>query len=148
MQAGNGKKAAISSIIRRICHHDSTQTFQFVNLLRQPLRLQFQLRIFNFKLLRALRRQFVQNARFLLGQLAQFVIRTFAQFLQRFMQSFGQGQTERLFSRGCGKYVRGNVHTNGLENFWCLLKRCFKGTYVSVEPFHLFRYLDEQVSKI
>lgn len=41
-------------------------------------------------------------------------------------------------------YVRGNVHTNGLENFWCLLKRCIKGTYVSVEPFHLFRYLDEQ----
>jgi len=35
-------------------------------------------------------------------------------------------------------------HTNGLENFWCLLKRCFKGTYVSVEPFHLFRYLDEE----
>jgi transposase-like protein len=43
------------------------------------------------------------------------------------------------------EYVRGNVHTNGLENFWCLLKRCFKGTYVSVEPFHLFRYLDEEV---
>jgi transposase-like protein len=42
------------------------------------------------------------------------------------------------------EYVRGNVHTNGLENFWCLLKRCFKGTYVSVEPFHLFRYLDEE----
>jgi len=42
-------------------------------------------------------------------------------------------------------YVKGNVHTNGLENFWCLLKRCFKGTYVSVEPFHLFRYLDEEV---
>lgn len=42
-------------------------------------------------------------------------------------------------------YVRGNVHTNGLENFWSLLKRCLKGTYVSVEPFHLFRYLDEEV---
>lgn len=42
-------------------------------------------------------------------------------------------------------YVRGNVHTNGLENFWSLLKRSIKGTYVSVEPFHLFRYLDEQV---
>lgn len=42
-------------------------------------------------------------------------------------------------------YVKGNVHTNGLENFWSLLKRCIKGTYVSVEPFHLFRYLDEQV---
>jgi transposase-like protein len=41
-------------------------------------------------------------------------------------------------------YVRGNVHTNGLENFWSLLKRSIKGTYVSVEPFHLFRYLDEQ----
>jgi transposase-like protein len=41
-------------------------------------------------------------------------------------------------------YVRGNVHTNGLENFWSLLKRAIKGTYVSVEPFHLFRYLDEQ----
>lgn len=42
------------------------------------------------------------------------------------------------------KYVDGTVHTNGLENFWSLLKRALKGTYVSVEPFHLFRYLDEQ----
>jgi transposase-like protein len=41
-------------------------------------------------------------------------------------------------------YVEGNVHTNGMENFWSLLKRALKGTYVSVEPFHLFRYLDEQ----
>jgi transposase-like protein len=41
-------------------------------------------------------------------------------------------------------YVRGQVHTNGCENFWSLLKRALKGTYVSVEPFHLFRYLDEQ----
>lgn len=41
-------------------------------------------------------------------------------------------------------YAKGNVHTNGLENFWCLLKRSIRGTYVSVEPFHLFRYLDEQ----
>jgi hypothetical protein len=40
--------------------------------------------------------------------------------------------------------VRGEVHTNGLENFWSLLKRGINGTYVSVEPFHLFRYLDEQ----
>ncbi len=42
------------------------------------------------------------------------------------------------------EYVRGEVHTNGLENFWSLLKRGIRGTYVSVEPFHLFRYLDEQ----
>jgi transposase-like protein len=41
-------------------------------------------------------------------------------------------------------YVDGNVHTNGCENFWSLLKRSIKGTYVSIEPFHLFRYLDEQ----
>jgi transposase-like protein len=41
-------------------------------------------------------------------------------------------------------YVEGNVHTNGLENFWSLLKRGLSGTYISVEPFHLFRYIDEQ----
>src|SRR5712692_5950354 len=41
-------------------------------------------------------------------------------------------------------YVDGAVHTNTLENFWSLLKRGLSGTYVSVEPFHLFRYLDEQ----
>src|SRR5439155_19491284 len=42
------------------------------------------------------------------------------------------------------EYVNGNVHTNTLENFWSLLKRGLHGTYVSVEPFHLFRYIDEQ----
>jgi hypothetical protein len=42
------------------------------------------------------------------------------------------------------QYVDGACHTNGLENFWSLLKRGISGTYVSVEPFHLFRYLDEQ----
>src|SRR2546430_9842843 len=41
-------------------------------------------------------------------------------------------------------YARGHVHTNGLENFWSLFKRALKGTYVNVEPFHLFRYCDEQ----
>lgn len=42
------------------------------------------------------------------------------------------------------EYVRGRVHTNGLENFWSLLKRGIKGTYVSIEPFHLESYLDEE----
>jgi transposase-like protein len=42
-------------------------------------------------------------------------------------------------------YVRGSVHTNGMENFWSILKRALKGTYISVDPVHLFRYLDEQV---
>lgn len=42
------------------------------------------------------------------------------------------------------RYVDGKIHTNGLENFWSLLKRGINGTYVSVESYHLFRYLDEQ----
>ena len=42
------------------------------------------------------------------------------------------------------EYVNGNVHTNNCENFWSLLERGIHGTYVSVEPFHLFRYVDEQ----
>jgi len=51
---------------------------------------------------------------------------------------------EHKFVDHAERYVDGHVHTNGLENFWSLLKRGLKGTYVSVEPFHLFRYLDEQ----
>jgi len=43
-------------------------------------------------------------------------------------------------------YVKTTLHTNGLENFWSLLKRTIRGTYVSVEPFHLFRYLDDKLS--
>ena len=43
------------------------------------------------------------------------------------------------------EYVRGQVHTQGIENFWSLLKRGLTGTYVAVEPFHLNRYIDEQV---
>jgi hypothetical protein len=42
-------------------------------------------------------------------------------------------------------YVSGQVHTQGIENFWSLLKRGLRGTYVAVEPFHLDRYVDEQV---
>ena len=43
------------------------------------------------------------------------------------------------------EYVRGQVHTQGIENFWSLVKRQLRGTYIAVEPFHLDRYLDEQV---
>jgi transposase-like protein len=42
-------------------------------------------------------------------------------------------------------YVRESVHVNGVENFWSLLKRTLKGTYVAVEPYHLERYVDEQI---
>src|ERR1700756_4904192 len=51
---------------------------------------------------------------------------------------------EHLIVNHLEQYVDGNVHTNGIENFWSLLKRSIGGTYVSVEPFHLFRYVDEQ----
>jgi transposase-like protein len=51
---------------------------------------------------------------------------------------------ERAVINHAEAYVRGLVHTNGIENFWSLLKRGLGGTYVSVEPFHLFRYIDEQ----
>lgn len=43
------------------------------------------------------------------------------------------------------EYVNGQIHTNGIENFWSLVKRGLHGTYISVQPFHLFRYLDERV---
>jgi transposase-like protein len=43
------------------------------------------------------------------------------------------------------EYVRGEVHTQGIDNFWSLLKRGLRGTYVAVEPFHLDRYVAEQV---
>ncbi|MFL6350242.1 MAG: IS1595 family transposase [Bryobacteraceae bacterium] len=55
-----------------------------------------------------------------------------------------QGEFVHEFVNHFSEYVRGRVHTNGLENFWSLLKRTLGGTYVSVDPIHLFRYLDEQ----
>jgi transposase-like protein len=55
-----------------------------------------------------------------------------------------QGEYEHNVIDHAECYAKGKVHTNGLENFWSLLKRGIRGTYVSVEPFHLFRYLDEQ----
>lgn len=52
--------------------------------------------------------------------------------------------THATVNHAAEEYVRGRVHTNGIENFWSLVKRTLSGTYVSVEPFHLSRYLDEQ----
>ncbi|MGA2457291.1 MAG: IS1595 family transposase [Terriglobales bacterium] len=54
------------------------------------------------------------------------------------------GEYEHQIIDHAVKYVDGRVHTNSMENFWSLLKRGLAGTYVAVEPFHLFRYLDEQ----
>jgi len=53
--------------------------------------------------------------------------------------------THEAVNHRANEYVRGNVHTQGIDNFWSLLKRAVKGTYVSVEPFHLQRYVEEQV---
>jgi transposase-like protein len=55
-----------------------------------------------------------------------------------------QHYIHEMVNHDAEEYVRGNVHCNGVENFWALLKRTIEGTYVSVEPFHLFRYVDEQ----
>src|SRR5580692_9305100 len=54
-------------------------------------------------------------------------------------------EIKREFVNHLESYVQGRVHTNGLENFWSLLKRGLKGTYVSVDPCHLQAYVDEQV---
>lgn len=56
----------------------------------------------------------------------------------------GMGEYVHQFIDHAEKYVEGKVHTNGLENFWSLFKRCVKGTHVSIEPFHLQAYLDAQ----
>jgi transposase-like protein len=64
--------------------------------------------------------------------------------LMSYMGLAHQGYEHKVIDHA-ERYVDGKIHTNGLENFWSLLKRGLKGTYVSVEPFHLFRYLDEQV---
>lgn len=61
----------------------------------------------------------------------------------RSYRTLGEDYTHKVINHA-EKYVDGIVHTNGIENFWSLLKRTLGGTYVSVEPFHLFRYLDEQ----
>jgi transposase-like protein len=61
-----------------------------------------------------------------------------------FRETFSPAEFEHKVIDHTVSYVDGNVHTNNIENFWSLLKRGLRGTYVSVEPFHLFRYLDEQ----
>ena len=58
--------------------------------------------------------------------------------------SLRDAYTHETVNHAAEEYVRGNVHTNTIENFWSLLKRTLGGTYVSVEPYHLQRYLAEQ----
>ena len=58
-------------------------------------------------------------------------------------QAFGQAFVHQFVNHQ-EKYVEGNVHCNGVENFWSLLSRTLHGTYVAVEPFHLSAYVDKQ----
>jgi transposase-like protein len=58
-------------------------------------------------------------------------------------EGLGEDFTHQVIDHAVA-YVDGQIHTNGCENFWSLLKRGIRGTYVSVEPYHLFRYVDEQ----
>ena len=55
-----------------------------------------------------------------------------------------QGEYVHRYVNYAEEYVRGHIHSNGIENFWSLLKRTIKGTYVSVDPLHLQRYVGEQ----
>lgn len=59
-------------------------------------------------------------------------------------ENWKMGDYENGIVQHLTTYVKGNIHTNGIENFWSLLKRGIGGTYVSIEPYHLFRYVDEQ----
>lgn len=58
---------------------------------------------------------------------------------------YQQSQFKHWVVNHAETYVMGRFHTNGIENFWSLLKRGLSGTYIAVEPFHLFRYIDEQM---
>jgi transposase-like protein len=81
------------------------------------------------------------------GEINRHIMAGSAIYTDAFMSYVGlkqQGFAHQIIDHA-EKYVDGQVHTNGLENFWSLVKRGLKGTYISVEPFHLFRYLDEQV---
>ena len=61
-----------------------------------------------------------------------------------FARSLDTGEYDHEVVDHAETYVNGRVHTNSMENFWSLFKRSLHGTYVSVEPYHLFRYLDER----
>lgn len=79
------------------------------------------------------------------GAVRDFVESGSAIMTDEFTGYFGlEGEYNRQFVNHLEKYVDGQVHVQGVENFWSLLKRGLGGTYVAVEPFHLFRYVDEQ----
>ncbi len=80
------------------------------------------------------------------GEIEKYVAPGSAIYTDDFMSYVGlPDHFDHQFVDHAERYVHGKVHANGLENFGSLLKRGLKGTYISTEPFHLFRYLDEQM---
>jgi hypothetical protein len=79
-----------------------------------------------------------------LGSIAHNNIAAGSKLITDEWRGYNTANFERAIINHAEAYVRGLVHTNGIENFWSLLKRGLGGTYISVEPFHLFRYIDEQ----
>src|ERR1035437_473433 len=84
------------------------------------------------------------NKKTLQAEVREHVLAGFAIFTDALKSYEGLSEFQHEVIDHAVAYVDGEIHTNGMENFWSLLKRGLKGTYVSVEPFHLFRYLDEQ----
>jgi len=78
------------------------------------------------------------------GHLQVCVIRWVARQLTASYQRLSEDFLHEIVNHAI-EYVRGRVHTNGMENFWSLLKRALRGTYVAVDPDHLEAYVDEQV---
>jgi hypothetical protein len=79
-----------------------------------------------------------------LSQIAHDNIASGSKLITDEWSGYNTANFERAIINHAEAYVRGLIHTNGIENFWSLLKRQLGGTYISVEPFHLFRYIDEQ----
>jgi transposase-like protein len=79
------------------------------------------------------------------GLIRERVVRGSTLYTDNYVVYDGLSEYVRGIINHAREYVNGHVHTNGIENFWSLLKRGLRGTYVSVEPFHLNRYVDEQV---
>jgi transposase-like protein len=84
------------------------------------------------------------NKKTLQAEIRQHVLAGSALFTDALKSYQGLNEFQHEVVDHAVEYVRGEVHTNGMENYWSLLKRGLSGTYISVEPFHLFRYLDEQ----
>ena len=85
------------------------------------------------------------NKKTLQGEIRKNVVEGSTVYTDEFTSYQGlQNQYAHQVIEHATEYVRGNVHTNGIENYWSLFKRALRGTYVNCDDAHLFRYLDEE----